>query len=123
MRETFAGSFTADPHTLTPRQVRELASPVIDSWVTRGERELAGQILGGLAAVGLHASLAAVNKSAVGHLLVAHESMIAGQVCGRCGALSTGSDECPDRGTAARTVPDLLEEIMQRTLDCNGQVP
>ena len=27
VRETFAGSFTADPHTLTPARVRELASP------------------------------------------------------------------------------------------------
>jgi len=122
VRETFAGSFTADPHTLTPARVRELASPVIDSWVTRRERELAEQTLGRLAAVGLHASLAAVNEGAAGHLLVAHESMIPGFVCGRCGALSTGSDECPDRGTAARTVPDLLEEMVQRTLDYDGQV-
>jgi len=122
VREAFAGSFTADPHTLTPARVRELASPVIDSWVTRRERELAGEILGGLAAVGLHASLAAVNEGAAGHLLVAHEGMIAGYVCGCCGGLSTGSDECPDWGTAARTVPDLLEEMVQRTLDDNGPV-
>ncbi|HYB15928.1 MAG TPA: hypothetical protein VEF71_10720 [Streptosporangiaceae bacterium] len=121
-RQAFAGSFTADPHTLTPARVRELAGPVIDGWVARRERDLAEQILGGLAAVGLHASLAAVNEGAVGHLLVAHEGMIAGYVCGRCGALSTGSDECPDWGAAARTVPDLLEEMVQRTLDDDGQV-
>jgi peptide chain release factor subunit 1 len=121
-RKAFAGSFTADPHTLTPARVRELASPVIDSWVTHRERELAEQILSGLAAVGLHASLAAVNEDAVAHLLVAHEGMIAGYVCGRCGALSTGSDECPGWGTAARAVPDLLEEMVQRTLDDNGPV-
>jgi hypothetical protein len=121
-REAFAGSFTADPHSLTPARVRELAGPVIGGWVARRERELAGQILGGLAAVGLRASLAAVNQGAVGHLLVAHEGMIAGYVCGRCGALSTGSDECPDWGTAARTVPDVLEEMVQRTLDNDGQV-
>ena len=48
--------------------------------------------------------------------------MIAGYVCGCCGGLSTGSDECPDWGTAARTVPDLLEEMVQRTLDDNGPV-
>jgi peptide chain release factor subunit 1 len=122
VREAFAGSFTADPHSLTPARVRELAGPVIGGWVTRRERELAEQILGGLAAVGLHASLAAVNEGAAGHLLVAHEGMIPGFACGRCGALSTGSDECPDWGTAARTVPDLLEEMVQRTLDDNGQV-
>jgi hypothetical protein len=38
-------------------------------------------------------------------------------VYGRCGALSTGSDDCPDWGTAARAVPDVLEEMVQRTLD------
>jgi hypothetical protein len=48
--------------------------------------------------------------------------MIPGFVCGRCGALSTGSDECPDWGTAAPAVPDLLEEMGQRTLDDNGPV-
>jgi len=126
VREDFAGSFTADPHTLTPARIRELAGPVIESWETRRERELAEEILGRapgrLAAVGLPASLAAVNDAAVARLLVGHEGMIPGFVCGRCGALSIGSDECPDWGTAARAVPDLLEEMVQRTLDENGQV-
>jgi hypothetical protein len=126
VRETFAGSFAADPHTLTPAGIRELASPLIESWVTRRERELAeeiiGQAPGRLAAVGLPASLAAVNQGAVARLVVAHEGMIPGFVCGRCGALGTGSDQCPDWGTAARAVPDLLEEMVQRTLDEGGQV-
>lgn len=52
VRDSFAGSFTADPHTLTPARIRELAGPVIDGWVARRERELAGEILGGLAAAG-----------------------------------------------------------------------
>ncbi|HEY1320689.1 MAG TPA: hypothetical protein VGF32_10605 [Streptosporangiaceae bacterium] len=121
-RETFAGSFTADPHALTPARVRELAGPVIEGWVARREQESAREILGGLAAVGLHASLAAVNQGVAGHLLVAHEGMIPGFACGGCGALSTGSFECPDCGTAARMVPDLLEEMVQRTLDDNGPV-
>ena len=126
VRADFAGSFTADPHTLTPARVRELASPVIEGWVARRERELAAEILGEapgrLAAVGLPACLAAVNEGAVACLLVAHEGMIPGFVCGRCGALSTGSGECPDWGTAARAVPDLLEETVQQALDDHGQV-
>jgi hypothetical protein len=121
-RQAFAGSFTADPHTLTPARIRELADPVINGWVARCERDLSEEIFGWLAAVGLHASLAAVNEGAVAHLLVAHEGMIPGFVCGCCGALSTGSDECPDWGTAARAVPDVLEEMVQRTLDDDGQV-
>jgi hypothetical protein len=58
----------------------------------------------------------------VAHLLVAREGMIPGFVCGRWGALSVGSDECPDWGMAARAVPDLLEEMVQRTLDDDAQV-
>ena len=126
VREDFAGSFTADPHTLTPARVRELASSVIEGWVARRERELAGEILGEapgrLAEVGLPACLAAVNEGAVARLLVAHEGMIPGFACGRCSALGTGSDECPDWGTAAREVPDLLEEMAQRALDGDGRV-
>jgi len=122
VRKDFAGSFTADPHTLTPARIRQLASPVIEGWVARREHELSEEIFGGPTAVGLRASLAAVNEGAVARLLVAHEGMIPGFVCGRCGALSTGSDECPDWGTAARAAPDLLEEMAQRTLDDDGQV-
>jgi hypothetical protein len=48
--------------------------------------------------------------------------MIPGLVCGRCGALSVGSDECPDGCTAALAVPDLLEEMVQRTFDDDGRV-
>jgi peptide chain release factor subunit 1 len=125
VRKDFAGSFTADLHTLTPARVRELAAPVIEGWVARRERDLADEILHtspGLAAVGLSACLSAVNERAVAHLLVAHEGMIPGFACGRCEALSTGSDGCPDWGTAARAVPDLVEEMVQHTLDDDGQV-
>jgi hypothetical protein len=125
-REAFAGSFIADPHTLTPAKVQELAAPVIGAWVRRRERDLAGEIAsttpGRLAAVGLPVSVAAVNQGAVAHLLVSDEGMIPGFACGRCGALSAGRDQCPDWGTAARAVPDLLEEMVQRVLDEDGQV-
>jgi hypothetical protein len=56
---------------LTSARVRELASPVIDGWVARREQELAEEIFGQLAAVWLHASLAAVNEGAAARLLVA----------------------------------------------------
>ena len=48
--------------------------------------------------------------------------MIGGYACDRCGALSAGRGECPGCGTAARPVPDLLEEMVQRTLDDDGRV-
>ena len=48
--------------------------------------------------------------------------MIPGFACGGCGQLSAGPAQCPDCGTAARAVLDLLEEMVQRTLDDNGRV-
>jgi len=124
VRDTFAGSFQADPHTLTEAGVRELAGPVIGRWVARREQELSEEILGAgrLAALGLPACLVAVGRAAVDHLLVPDDGMIPGFACGGCGQLSAGPARCPDCGTAARPVPDLLEEMVQRTLDDNGQV-
>jgi peptide chain release factor subunit 1 len=125
-REAFAGSFHADPHTLTGARVRELAGPVIGRWVARRERELAEEVLAGppgqLAAIGLPACLAAIGRGAVDRLLVPDDGMIAGFACDRCGALSAGRGECPDCGAATRPVPDLLEEMVQRTLDDDGRV-
>ncbi len=125
-REAFAGSFHADPHTLTPARVQELAAPIIGTWVARREQEVSEEVLGEapgpLVAVGLPACLAAVNAGAVARLLVPDEGMIPGSACGRCGALSAGNGACPDCGEAFRPTPDLLEEMAQRTLDDGGQV-
>jgi hypothetical protein len=125
-REQFAGSFHADPHTLTEARIRELAGPVIGRWVVRRERELAEEVLAGppgrLAAVGLPACLAAAGRGAVDRLLVPDDGMIPGFGCDRCGALSAGRGGCPGCGTDGRPVPDLLEEMVQRTLDDDGRV-
>ena len=63
-----------------------------------------------------------MNAGAAELLLVPDEGMIPGFECGRCGALSVTGVDCPDWGTAARAVPDLLEEMAGRTLDDGGQV-
>jgi hypothetical protein len=126
VREDFAGSFIADPHALTPARVREFAAPVIEGWAARREQQLADEVIssahGELTAVGLPACLAAVNAGAVAMLLIRDDRMIPGFECGRCGALSATGDDCPDWGTVARAVPDLLEEMAGRTLDDGGQV-
>lgn len=125
-REAFAGSFAADPHTLTPAAIRELTRPLVDGYVTRREQELvaaiSGEAPGRLAALGLPACLAALDQGAVSHLLVARQDMSPGFACGTCGALSTASGQCPDGGPVARAVPDLLEEMTQLTLDGDGRV-
>ena len=126
-RESFAGSFHADPHTLTEAKVRELADPVVSGWMARRDRELSEQILdavpGRLGAIGVPACLAAVGADAVDRLLLPEQAgMVPGFACGQCGVLSAVGGACLDCGTALRPAPDLLEEMTQRVLDGHGQV-
>ncbi len=90
------------------------------------EEVLAEEILaepaGELTVFGLPACLAAVNADPVETLVVSRDGLVAGYECGRCGALGLAADCCPDWGTAALPVPDLLEEMVIRTLEDGGQV-
>jgi hypothetical protein len=124
VREAFAGSFAANPHALTPARVRDLAAPVIARWADQRARRLAAEVLEtppGLAAIGLPACLAAVNDHAVELLIAPGGGLVPGYVCGRCGTLGTAVGSCPDGGTA-QPVPDLIDEMVHRTLDDGGQV-
>ncbi len=76
----------------------------------------------GPAAIGLAACLAAVNAGAVAALVVPCDGLVPGYECGRCGALSLDADSCPDWGTAALPVPDLIEEMVSRILEDGGEV-
>jgi hypothetical protein len=77
---------------------------------------------GALTAIGWPACLAAVNAGAVETLVVPYDGLVPGYECGRCGALGLAADCCPDWGTAALPVPDLIEEMVSRTLEDGGQV-
>jgi peptide subunit release factor 1 (eRF1) len=126
LRDRFAGSFVADPRTMTAARVRELAAPVIEQWVSAREQRLAAEILqvppGGLAATGLQACLAAVGQRAVQHLIVPDDGLIPGFACGQCGALARAGGDCPHCGAGLRAVPDLIEEMAVKTMDDGGQV-
>lgn len=125
VREAFAGSFTADLHTLTPARVRDLAAPVIARWTDQGAQRLATGILqmppGGPVAIGLPACLTAVNGHAVEQLVAPDDGLVPGYVCGRCGLLGVAADSCPDWERAAQPVPDLIDEMIHQTLQDGGQ--
>ena len=126
VRDRFAGSFVADPHTLTPARVRELAAPVIERWVAAREQRLAAQVgeltPGGLAAAGLHECAAAASQHAVQLLIVPDDGVIPGFACARCGTLAVAGGDCPGCGAALRAVPDLIEEMAVKTLGDGGLV-
>jgi hypothetical protein len=126
LRDRVAGTFAADLHTLTPARVRALAAPVIGDWVSAREQHLVSQLSqeppGRLIAMGLQACLTAVNQCAVALLVVPVGGLVPGFCCALCGALSSTGDGCPDGPVAACVVPDLIEEMVVRTLDEGGQV-
>lgn len=126
VRERLAGSFVIDPHTMTPARVRELSAPVLEDWVARQERRLVEQITqrppDGLTAIGLNSCLDAANQHAARLLVVPVGGMIPGFACEQCGALACTSATCVHGPSAARPVPDLLEELANATLDDGGEV-
>ncbi len=125
LRTQFAGSFIADPHTLTPGSARDLASTVIADWMARRDQRLVAEILqeppDGLAAVGLDACIAAAGQYAIDTLLPPADSLVPGYSCRLCGALSRTGHGCPHEA-AMGPVPDLIEEITVSTLGGGGQV-
>ena len=82
-----------------------------------------GHAAGGRPAVGLPACLAAVSAGPVQTLVVPADGLVPGYECGRCGTLSLDADTCcPDWGTAALPVPDVIEEMVSRVLEDGGDV-
>ncbi len=126
VRDRFAGSFVVDPHTMTPARVGALAAPVIESWVSRREQRLIDQITqeppGGLAAIGVNACLSAVNQRAVAVLVLPVGGVIPGFACDSCRMLASEPDACPHGSSAARPVPDLLEEMAIAIREDGGEV-
>lgn len=126
LRAQFAGSFVADPHTLTPAKARDLASTVIADWLARRDLRLAAEILrqppGKLTAVGLDACIAAAGQQAIDTVLVPADGLVSGYSCQRCGALSRTGRGCPHGAGAVVPVPDLIEEITVSALGAGAQV-
>jgi len=126
LRDQFAGRFVADPHTLTPARVRDLAGRVIADWVSAREEHLLTGFLqqppDGLAATGLNACLAAAGEHAIERVLVPAGGLTPGYACQQCGALSSTPGGCPHGLGAALAVPDLIEEIAVSALADGGQV-
>jgi len=126
LRDRFIGSFVADTSTITPARVRALAVPIIRNWVERSEQQLVTRIRqeppGGLAATGLAACLTATRQHAVHILAMPCQGLVPGFACRSCGTVGATGTGCAHPGSAAFTVPDLIEEIAVSTLHDGGQV-
>jgi hypothetical protein len=124
-RESYAGSFAADPHALTPARARELAASVVAAWANRLARRAAAEIgqrpRDGLGAVGVPGCVAAVNAFAVDQLIAPVDTLVPGFSCGSCGQLGRGY-RCLRCDTPADGIPDLVNEMACRVLKDGGQV-
>jgi hypothetical protein len=128
MRQDLAGSVSVDMQTVTPGRMRELATPVIDRWVRESEEQLVRDVLSEppntSVTTDLDGCLAAARARAVAQLVLTDGHMVPGYACDTCGALSAtaASCDCPEPAQAVRAVPDLLDELANRTLDSGGEV-
>jgi peptide chain release factor subunit 1 len=126
--QSVVGTFSVDLQTATPGRVRELAGPVLASWSMRSEQQLIRDVLGEPPNVSvvtsLEGCLAASKARAVAQLILPDDQTVPGFACGVCGELGTAEHggDCTDQAEARQAIPDLLDELAERTLDGGGQV-
>jgi peptide subunit release factor 1 (eRF1) len=127
LQSRIAGSFSVDPGTMSPAQVRERADEVVDAYERDEERRLVDEALervaaGGLGATGLEWCLTATNEHAIQLLLVHDDEQGPGRVCDNCGWLGLEGEECPICGQRTREAPDVIDEMAATVVDTSGRV-
>jgi peptide chain release factor subunit 1 len=127
LQSRIAGSFSVDPGTMSPGQVRERADEVADAYERDEERRLVDEALeraaaGGLGATGLEWCLTATNEHAIQLLLVHDDEQGPGRVCDNCGWLGLEGEECPICGQRTREAPDVIDEMAATVVDTSGRV-
>jgi peptide chain release factor subunit 1 len=127
LRQRLAGTFTAEPSTVSEASVRATASELIEQYDRERDRRSVAEVLdreaaGGLAAAGLPACLAAGTASAVRLLLVQDGASAAGRGCAECGWLGLEGELCPVCGAKTSAHDDVVEELAARVIDDGGSV-
>jgi peptide chain release factor subunit 1 len=128
VRQSVAGSFAVDLQTATPGRVRELARPVIEGWAERREAHLVQDTLdqppAGTVRTDLEGCVAASRARAIAQLMLPDDVLEPGFACTACGAVSTRAADCDctDPADCCHPVPDLLDELADRTMDGGGEV-
>jgi peptide chain release factor subunit 1 len=129
LRAKVAGTFIADPNTLTPAAARDQAQQVVDAYERREELQLVTQALervaaGGRGAVGLPWCLLAADELAIEQLLVDADARAPGRACDSCGwlGLDGEGEVCPVDGQPTRATPDVIDEMATRVIDSSGSV-
>lgn len=123
-----AGTINVDLQTVTPGRVRELANPVIARWAATAQERAVQGVLSQppwvAAVTGLDDCAAASRARAIADLVLPDGKPLPGFSCDQCGALSSEDSgcDCEDPQAQCRAVPDVFEELADRTLDLGGEV-
>lgn len=126
-----AGTFIVDPHTATTAIVRAHCEGLEEAYERALERraveELVTQTFGlndntRRGAIGLHATLDAINARAVDVLLVDASATVPGVVCEACGWLGVEEAACAMCGAATSASRDIVGESARRVIEDGGGV-
>ncbi|GMQ85198.1 MAG: hypothetical protein BMS9Abin07_0763 [Acidimicrobiia bacterium] len=128
LTERLAGSFTIDPHTMTPATVLAESKRVAQAH-ERGEQErLVRRLLDTAASrrdavIGVHDATAAVNRRAVETLVVQADRTTPGAVCHSCRWISgPEQSSCPSCGGTMYLVPDVVDALGDSVRNNGGSV-
>ncbi|WP_214410428.1 baeRF10 domain-containing protein [Sphaerisporangium fuscum] len=127
LRAKVAGTFSVDPRTATPADIRSCAERIVEQYEREEERRWVTDVLARAAtrrpaALGLDDCLWAGSVAAVQTLLVQEGMTTPGVVCHESGWLGTSGDACPLCGRATRRTPDVVSELAEAVIDEGGTV-
>jgi peptide subunit release factor 1 (eRF1) len=127
LRERLAGTFSIDPHTATPADIRREAEGVVDRYERDEERRFVADVVertraGGRAVLGLDDCLWAGSIAAVQMLLIQDGAVAEGVVCDRDRWLARSGETCPLCGEPTRHAPDVIDELAETVIDTSGSV-
>lgn len=128
LKARVAGTFSADPGTAAPAEIRRAAGQILARHERARGRELSQEVFatlaaGGLAAAGLDDCLWAGSVSAAQTLLVADGAgPVRGVVCDASRWLGRSGDTCPVCGGPTRNAWDVLDELTEAVRADGGAI-
>jgi peptide chain release factor subunit 1 len=125
VRDRVAGTFCADPGSVSPIELRRCAGEILARYQREQEHALVSSVLakaaaGQPAALGLESCLWAGCAAAIETLVVVEGATVPGVVCDKSGWLALAGDACPICGSRTRRTPDVIDELVEAVVSESG---
>ena len=120
-------TFVANPNTMTSASLRSELTELALEIRRQRQAALAGRVCdvawsGGLAVLGVGATLQACNAQAVESMVIAGSFSRPGVICNSCGYLDRTGEVCPVCGSTLFQVDDVVAAAMDATVAAGGSV-